>query len=203
MGRNVNRDDIDKFHDYSLHIPSRTLYMGSEHVSDDTFAESGVEATMAERLIKNLHILESINTENITIIMNNPGGDVNHGLAIYDAIRACKSHVTIKVFGHAMSMGSVILQAADERIMAPTASQMIHYGSLGVDKEAKTVYKIVDEMKRIDKWMEEMYLAKIKEKQPHYTKQRLERMLNHDTFLTAKQSVELGLADKVLGEENE
>jgi ATP-dependent Clp protease, protease subunit len=203
MSKRVNRDDIDKFHDYSLHIPSRTLYMGSEHVSDDDFSESGVEATMAERQIKNLHILDNISDDAITIIMNNPGGDVNHGLAIYDAIKACRSHITIKVFGHAMSMGSIILQAADERIMSPNSSQMIHYGSLGVDKEAKTVYKIVEEYKRIDKWMEEMYLEKMKKKQPHFTKARLKGMLLHDTFLTAKQSVELGLADKILGEENE
>lgn len=200
MSRRVNRDDIDKFHDYSLHIPSRTIYMGSEHINDDDFSESGVEATMAERQIKNLHILEMVSNDPITIILNNPGGDVNHGLAIYDAIKSCKSHVTIKVFGHAMSMGSIILQAADERIMAPNASQMIHYGTLGVDKEAKTVYKIVEECKRIDKWMENMYLAKIQERQPHFTRARLQRLLNHDTFLTAAQSVELGLADKILGE---
>lgn len=202
MSRKVNRDDIDKFHDYSLHIPSRTIYMGSEHVSEtDDFAESGVDATMAERQIKNLHILESINKEPIFIIMNNPGGDVNHGLAIYDAIKACDSHVTIKVFGRAMSMGSIILQAADERIMSPNASQMIHYGAMGVNQEAKTVYKIVAECQRIDKWMEKMYLEKMKEKNPLFKLGRLQRMLNHDSFLTAEESVKFGLADKVLGEE--
>lgn len=201
MSKKMNRDDIDKFHDYSLYIPGRTLYMGSEHISDADFSESGVEATMAERQIKNLHILDIASDEPITIIMNNPGGDVNHGLAIYDAIRACRSHIIIKVFGHAMSMGSIILQAADERIMSENSSQMIHYGEFGVEKHAKTGYKIVDEFKRIDKWMERMYLEKIKEKQPHFTLARLQRMLDHDTFLSAKESVELGLADKVLGEE--
>lgn len=201
MSKRVNRDDIDKFHDYSLYIPGRVIYMGSEHVNDDDFSESGVEATMAERQIKNLHILDIASDEPITIIMNNPGGDVNHGLAIYDAIRACRSHIIIKVFGHAMSMGSIILQAADERIMSENSSQMIHYGEFAVEKHAKTGYKIVDEFKRVDKWMEKMYLEKIKEKQPHFTLARLQRMLDHDTFLSAKESVELGLADKVLGED--
>jgi len=170
--------------------------MGSETADENS--ESGVDSKMAERQIKNLHILETASSDPITIILNNPGGDINHGLAIYDAIKNCKSHVTIKVLGHAMSMGSIILQAADKRIMAPNASQMIHYGSLAVDKEAKTVYKIVEEYKRIDKWVEDMYLAKIKEKNPHYTRARLQRLLNHDTFLTATQSVELGLADKIM-----
>lgn len=199
MSKRVNRDDIDKFHDYSLYIPARTIYMGSESIDDSV--ESGVDANMAARQIKNLHILDTLSDEPITIVMNNPGGDVNHGLAIYDAIKACRSRVIVKVFGHAMSMGSVILQAADERIMSPNASQMVHYGSLGVESHAKTVYKVTDEFKRIDKWMEKMYLEKIREKQPHFKMARLQRMLDHDTFLTAEKSVELGLADKVLGED--
>lgn len=200
MSKRVNRDDIDKFHDYNLYIPTRTIYMGSETVDDS--GESGVDATMAARMIKNLNILDTLSAEQINIIMNNPGGDVNHGLAIYDAIAACRSPVTITVFGHAMSMGSIILQAADERIMSLNSSQMIHYGAMGVDKEAKTVYKIVDEYKRIDKWMEKMYMDKIKDKQPQFSLTRLKGMLSHDTFLTAHQSVDLGLADKVLGQED-
>jgi len=198
MSKRHNRDDIDRFHDYKLYLPTRTIFMGSENIEIDS--ESGCDAAMAERTIKNLHILENLNQEPITIQMNNIGGDVNHGLAIYDAIKSCQSHVKIVVFGHAMSMGSIILQAAKERIMAPNASQMIHYGSLGVDKHAKTAYKIVDEFKRIDKWMEKMYLEKIVEKHPLYKLGRLQKLLDHDTFLTARESVALGLADKVLGE---
>lgn len=200
MSKRLNRDDVDKFHDYSLYVPTRTIYMGSENVSEDGEQEAGVNSTMAERQIKNLHILDAASEEPIMIVMNNPGGDVNHGLAIYDAIKACRSHVTVKVFGYAMSMGSIILQAADERIMSENASQMIHYGTMGIQSHVKTVYKHADESKRIDKWMETMYLNKIKEKNPHFTLARLQRMLHHDTFLTAKQSVELGLADKILGE---
>ena len=195
----ANRDDMCKFHDYSLYVPTRTLYMGSEFSDDDS--ESGVDSGMAARQIKNLHILDSINNDTITIILNNPGGDVNHGLAIYDAIKACKSPVTVKVFGLAASMASIILQASNERIMAPNAVQMVHYGHMGIDQHQKTVYKHVDEAKRIDKWMEKMYLERIKEKQPLFTLSRLQRMLDHDTFLTAQASVDLGLADKVLGEE--
>ena len=203
MAKRVNRDEIDRFHDYGLYVPSRTIYMGSECVSDTDSSDSGTDAIMAEKMIKNLNILDSASQEPIVIIMNNPGGDVNHGLAIYDAIKVCRSHVTIKVFGYAMSMGSIILMSADERHMSKMSSQMIHYGTMAVDGHAKTTYKQADENKRIDKWMEQMYLKRIQEKQPDFTLARLQRMLDHDTFLTAEESVELGLADKVIGEENE
>lgn len=199
MAKRINRDDVDKFHDYSLYIPTRTIYIGSEEHNIEN-GESGTDGAMAERVIKNLTILDT-KDEPINVIMNNIGGDVNHGLAIYDAIKACKSHVAITVFGHCMSMGSIILQAADVRIMSENSVQMIHYGVMGAEGHAKTVYKQADENKRIDKWMETMYLEKIKEKQEHYTLARLQRMLAHDTFITARESVNLGLCDQILGEE--
>ncbi len=176
--------------------------MGSEEVGVE-HGESGTDGMMAERMIKNLTILEGMNSEPITILMNNIGGDEYHGFAIYDAIRACKSPVTIVAMGHAMSMGSIILQAADERVMAPTASQMIHYGTWGIHDHAKTTQQWAKEGQRIDKWMEQMYLTKIREKHPDFKLKALEKMLNFDTFLTAQESIDLGLADKILGEENE
>ena len=192
------KDSIETFHDSNIFTPTRTIFIGSEESSIEFGSESGVDSAMSQRVIKNLHILESMGKDPITILMNNYGGDVNHGLAIYDAIRACKSEVIIKVFGGCMSMGSIILQAGDKRIMSPQSSQMIHYGFLGIAKEAKTVYKITEEMKRIDAWMEQMYLEKIWKKQPNFTLKKLQKMLDHDTFLTAEQSVELGLADSIL-----
>lgn len=198
MSRRINRDDVDKWHDSGLYIPTRHVYMGSEH-SDSELAEGGCDYLMAEKIIKNLHVLESINKEPITILMNNLGGDKYHGLAIYDAIRLCESRVIIKVLGHAMSMGSIILQAADERLMAATSRQMVHYGTWGHDDHAKTYQKWAQEGLKYDKWMESMYLAKIQEKHPIYTLEDVQKMLNHDTIMTASESVKMGLCDKVLG----
>lgn len=200
MKKTIN-DDIEKFHDYSIHLPTRTLYMGSEHISESSFDESGTDASMAERLVKNIHILDTINQEPIVIIMNNIGGDPYHGLAIYDAIKAAKSEIIIKVFGHAMSMGSIILQAADERQMAENSRQMIHYGSLTIDGHSKTVDKQAKEEDKINRWMENMYLERIHEINPDFKLKKLQRMCDHDTFLTAKESVLLGLADKIIGDE--
>lgn len=199
----VNRDDVDKFHDYGLYIPKRVLYMGSEDISME-HGESGVDGLMAERIIKNMSLLDSINNEPITIIMNNPGGDWYHGVGIYDAIKNAKSHVTIKVLGMAMSMGSVILQAADDRIIAPSAKMMIHYGETGIpETHSKNVKKWADENDRINVEMENIYMEKMKVKNPELKLKQLQKMLNFDTILSAKEAVDLGLADKIIGEENE
>jgi ATP-dependent Clp endopeptidase proteolytic subunit ClpP len=192
----INRDDVDKLYDYDLYIPSRTIYMGSTEV-DLEGNESGTDPVMAERVIKALHLLDQKN-EPITIIMNNPGGSWYDGMAIYDAVKACQSHITIKVFGVAMSMGAVILQAADERVMAPNARCMIHYGYMGWSGHSKTFDKWGDENKRINKEMEDILLFRIKQAQPNYALNTLQNLLDHDTILSADETVKLGLADKVL-----
>lgn len=200
MSRRIVKDDIDKFFDCDIYVPTRTIYMGSASY-DAEHGESGCDGAMAERVIKALHILDSSapsGDKPITIIMNNIGGDEYHGFAIYDAIKACKNHVTIQVMGHAMSMGSIILQAADKRVMAPTSRQMIHYGTWGVHDHAKTAQQWAKEGAKIDSWMENMYLARIRQKRKSFNLESLQKMLDHDTFLTAEESVKMGLADEIL-----
>ena len=48
---------------------------------------------------------------------------------------------------------------------------------------------------------EDMYLKRIKEKKPRFTRKQLQSMLTFDTILNPKQAIELGLADKVYGDE--
>jgi len=221
------KDDVDQFMDNGIYLPTRTIYMGSVHnLSDDE--ESGTDHSMAERFLKALHILDNQDAASkrgekpINIIMNNVGGDEYHGMGIYDAIDNCRNHVTIRVHGHAMSMGSIILQAADRRLMTPNSRIMIHYGTFGIHDHSKTSYKWTDEGKKFDRMMEEVYLEKIGDKKITYEKylnligkqdkipkgnaknkmvnidsELLEKMLNFDTFIDAETALELNLIDEI------
>jgi len=192
MSRKANENHIDVFHTFHVHTPTRTIYMGQE-----------TNHNMAESFVKNLHVLESINKEPITIIMNNIGGDELDGMAIYDAIKACESHVTIKVSGNAMSMGSIILQAADERLMYPHAKFMIHYGSVMLanpDMHTKDQYRWIDESKKFDAIMENIFLKKINEKLPDFKLSQLRKLLEFDTILSAQEALQYNFIDKVIGE---
>jgi ATP-dependent Clp endopeptidase proteolytic subunit ClpP len=190
--------DITYFQEYDVHIPTRTIYMGS--VGVDYEGESGTDSFMAERIIKNLHILDNTkdNDKPITIIMNNPGGDWYHGKSISDAIETCKNYITIVAYGYCMSMGSVIMQAADERIMAPNARMMIHYGENGYIGHSLNLDRASEENQRINEEMINIYLDKIREKNPKFTRKKLKEMLNFDTFLSAEEAKNLGLCDKIL-----
>lgn len=182
------REDIDRFFDYGVHIPSRTLYMGSE-----------VDEVMAELFLKGMALLE-ISSDPITIVMNNIGGDEYHGLGIYDAIATSKCHITIKAYGHAMSMGSWILQAADERVLAPSCTVMIHYGFTPVDADLtrSQVGAMHSEVARLNQLMEQTYLVRMQEKNPRATLHQLQKLLEKESHFTAEQAVGLGLADKIL-----
>lgn len=201
MSRRNTRDDIDRLHDYGIHVPTRTIYIGSENYSED--GESGTDFLMAERVIKNLHALEATSQEPITIIMNNLGGDVIHGMSIYDAIRDCSSEITIKATGYVMSMGSIIFQAGDERLLSPNAVVMIHHGYDSQSNHVKTVRNWVEFGKKYDAVLNQIYLEKIREKHSNFSMSKLEKLLDFDTILFAHEAVELGLADGVYGEEKE
>ena len=221
----ITKESIDKWFNHNLDVENRVLYMGS--VDKTSEYESGVDHLMAESFIKGLHVLESKNDNEITIIMNNPGGEWYHGMAIYDAIQNARCHCTIKVYGYAMSMGSIILQAADNRILMPNSRFMIHYGGTSFDEASlPLIEKWVNEERRINYDMEEIYLKAMldkEEKEGHgylaktlssilnspktfsrkaETKKEelrsvLKEMLNFDTILTAEETVDLGFADEI------
>lgn len=177
MRRYRDSDYVISWFDNGLDIETRTIYMGS--MSNVGEGESGVDNFMAENFIKGMHILESKSLDKeIFIIMNNPGGDWYHGMAIYDAIKNSPCHCTIKVYGHAMSMGSVILQAADQRIMMPNSRFMIHYGTDSIDSHSKNVSKWAEEYKKINSEMEEIYIERMMEKMTAVKISKYSRTLN-------------------------
>ena len=193
------KESIDRFYDYDIHVETRTLYVGSVEIYED--GESGTDGAMAARAIKGLHLLDSsapTGDKPITIIMNNIGGCEYHGMAIYDAIRACKNHVTIIGRGHLMSMGSIIFQAADVRIMAPHCSMMIHYGTADVPRDhPKIVYAWAEQCKKLDLMMENLYLEKIKQKHPNYTLEQVKQDCMFDKFYSPQEAINLGLCDLI------
>lgn len=195
----ISSDDITVFHDCHLFIPTRTIYASSEEYTVDG-DETGFDGAVARRLIKNLHILDALDDTPITIMLQTLGGDLQCSTAVIDAIRASHSHIVVKVLGCAMSAGSLVLQAADERIMAPLATQMIHYGMNSCADTSTVFQRVAAEGRRSDSWMEAYYLKRIREKHPSFTLSKLQRLLSHDTYLTAQESVELGLADRVDGD---
>lgn len=195
-------DEIEIFYEYGLHIPLRRIIVESVQV-DPKHGESGVDAHMWSRLEKGLSLLEgwplSAEQENtITIVMNNPGGDEYHMLAMYDRIRSSPCRIVAEASGYVMSAASIILQAADVRRVHKLATMMIHHGSMEFEGHTKNFQSWAEESKRIESIMYDIYLERIRQKQAKFSLRRLKDMMNFDCWIPAPKIVELGLADEVI-----
>jgi ATP-dependent protease ClpP protease subunit len=199
---------VEAVHTWNIDIASRELYIVGESDSiENEDSEPGVEYLMASRIIKNLRILSNYSQDPIVIHMKTCGGYWEEGMAMYDAIHQCECHVTILNYTHARSMSSIILQAADHRVMMPHSHFMFHYGTYGIDGDYQMAVSNMDKTKHDNNVMMDLY-AKVlfesgkemweglSEKQ---IKNRLERMVDkkRDVYLEAEEAVEWGFADAV------
>lgn len=190
----VNKEQIWLFYEHGIELSTKTIYLG--YGADD---EMDLDQKVTADVLKGLRILSSIRPEEpISILMNNTGGDTQHGLAIYDAIRNVASPVHITVYGHCYSIGAWILQAGDMRRMSKHSSLMIHDGDSivsGRKEEFKNWHKFYQEQ---DQVCRDILLERIHEKNPKFSISKLERMLKTDTIMWPKQALELGLIDEVI-----
>ena len=188
------KDHVGELHDYDIFLPTRTLFFFSD-----------IDENNVHTLIKNLHILDNSGTETVTIKLYSEGGDVTAGLSAINAIRAMKSYVRIVCYGEVSSMATVLLQAADERVMMPDSILMIHEGSQSISGHPKNNEAWLKYYKQMDNRCYEIYLEKINDKRRQIkkkkmTKEELKKLLEFDSILTAQQAVSLGLADRIMEE---
>lgn len=184
------KESIDRFFDYDIHIESRTIWIGDSK-------DSGVDERTSEFAVKALHMLANSSAEKeIAIYLNSFGGCWFNGMAIYDAIKNSPCPVTCYVIGSAMSMGSIILQAADQRVIYPNATMMVHDGyETRIDDIPRTFQNWAEYSKRTQKVMYDIYAARSGKPASFWRKK-----CSADMILTAQESKALGLVDSIYGE---
>lgn len=137
--------------------------------------------------------------EPITIDINSPGGSVVDGLAMYDLImglRAKGTHVTTRALGAAFSMGAVLLQAADDRIVTPHSKMLIHEGHQVFGNETLTRGEQEDRKVFTDMLVEDI-LDILAERSKLSRRQIANRWKRKDWWITGEEAVKLGFADRV------
>ena len=132
----------------------------------------------------------------ITIQLNSPGGSVFHGLALFDyflSLRARGHELTIMVLGMAASMGSILLQAGDHRVMGPNAYVMLHEVSSWMVGKTANLEDEVEFHKRLEKRLVEILCSRSK-----YTPEKLlEEWKKKDLWMDADKCLSNGLVDRV------
>lgn len=170
--------------------------------------DNEVSEHSASLIVAQLLYLESEDpNKDISLYINSPGGAVTAGLAIYDTMQFIKPDVHTIVMGQACSMGSLLAQAGapGKRFVLPQSRTMIHRVSSGTPGTRGSVHvqelqfedakRGFEESQRINERLTELY---VKHNTAGKTYQELFDTMKFDTFLSAEQAVEYGLADEVI-----
>lgn len=193
--RKDSQESLNTLLTWGIHPESSTIFLDSH--GDEP---SEINAISASNFLRGLHYLASTKPSSpIEIILNNGGGEVDQGFAIYDAIKRLEQHVTITVCGAAYSMSAAILQAGDTRRMHRHSSLMIHDGTADTPGHNRKSRKNWTEFNKLqDQWYEQVLYEKLIQKNPQFSKLQLTNWLAADTIFTADQALELGLVDEIV-----
>lgn len=131
--------------------------------------------------------------QQIDVFINSYGGSVFEGTAIYNQLKRHPAHKTVYIDGFACSIASVIAMAGDEIVMPRNALMMIHNMWMGVCGNADELRKAADDLDTINAAGRAAYLERAGEK---LTEEQLAGMMDAETWLTAEQCIEYGLADR-------
>lgn len=133
------------------------------------------------------------NARQINIYINSYGGSVFEGTAVYNQLRRHPAHKTVYIDGFACSIASVIAMAGDTIVMPKNALMMIHNMWMGVCGNAAELRKAADDLDVINAAGRSAYLTKAGDK---LSEEKLAEMMDAETWLTAEQCIEFGLADE-------
>jgi ATP-dependent protease ClpP protease subunit len=153
------------------------------------YDEIGGWGVTAQNLVSEL---SELNVANITVHLNSPGGDVFDGIAITNALRDHPAKITVKVDALAASIASVIAQAADEIVMGRNSMMMIHNASGFVMGEAEDMEKMAALLRQTTENIASIYTERAGGKKDDWL-----AAMNIETWYTAEQAVDIGLADRV------
>jgi ATP-dependent Clp protease protease subunit len=155
-----------------------------------------ISPASARRVVAGLLVLDAEDsTKPITVLINSPGGSVDDGFAIYDAMRFVKSPVRAVCIGLAASAANIVLLGAPKgnRLALPNTRILLHQPSTGVQGQASdiaiTAKEILKTRERLNQLLHEetgQPLAKLAED------------TNRDYWLSADEAKAYGLLDRVV-----
>ena len=171
---------------YSRLLKERIVFLGGP-----------IDSEVANLVVAQLLFLASEDPKkDISFYINSPGGQVSAGLAILDTMNHIEPAVSTVCVGMAASMGAILLSAGEKgkRYALPNAEVMIHQPSGGAEGMATDIEITAKQILKL-----RARLNQILAKNTGQKMDKIERDVDRDFFMTAKESMEYGVIDKVLG----
>ena len=179
------RDGERGYDIYSRLLEDRIIFLGegvNEHTANVVVAQL-------------LHLANEDPKADISLYINSPGGSVYDGMAIFDTMQFIKPDVATYGIGLQASMGAFLLSsgAKGKRFVLPNSRVMIHQPSSGTQGKVSDQEISLRESIRIKKLLNEILAKNTGQKLT-----KIEKDVDRDYWMNAKEAVEYGLADKVI-----
>jgi len=159
-----------------------------------------VNKEMAERVARQLILMESMSSDPIKVFIDSPGGDADSGFAIVDMLRFVEPDVYTIGMGLVASAGALILLAApkDNRLSLPNSHYLIHQplsGIRGVATEIEIYAKEIDNMKqKINKLISEETGKSLKQ---------VAKDTDRDYWMNPEEARKYGLISRIVSRRSE
>ena len=154
-----------------------------------------VTAGMVYALCRQLRHLQREDPEKeITMFINSPGGSVDDGLVLYDVMKGISCPVRTVCMGMAASMGAVLFAAGDHRDILPHSRVMIHDPLISrTGGTALSLQEISENLMQT-----RQHMGALLAQATGRTLEEIFEKTRKDTFFTAQEAVDFGLADRII-----
>lgn len=186
---------IENYLVYGVDIHHRRIYFGYlDAAEDDETSGNDVKFDSVALAIRGIDkMLDFTNKDPIEIHMTSYGGDPYQMLALVDKIQECPCPVKFYGRGRISSAATWVMAVCDERYLAENTTVMIHDGSDGFDGTHTDMQIHTEEAVRLQDQLNEVYA-----KNSRMPLSFWENIIRRDLYLTADETILLGLADSVI-----
>lgn len=188
---------LEQIIDEGLDVKNRRIYFGALPEGLDEFG-SDFAWRSVERAIRQIHVLENDAPHKpIELHMSSPGGDAYEMLRLIDVIEHSPCQFKFFGSGKIMSAATWVMAICDERYLYRNARILIHDSTAGGTVEVPS--RLTD--RRIDQKEEDDLQDRLNKMYAENSRMPVEfyaALVKRDCYLSAEETVMLGLADKIL-----
>lgn len=160
------------------------------------FIYGGIGTGRGEISFQNVNnqLAENKGSEEITVHIISPGGDVFEGEAIYNALKNSGKKIITHIEGTCASIATLIAGAGEKIIMNRTARWMIHNPKISAISEASDSRELRHVANQLDQI--KTLLIDVYDRKTTLGKEKLWELYDNETWLTAEQAETMGFIDE-------
>jgi ATP-dependent protease ClpP protease subunit len=199
------REPIPTTRDAAVAVGNRRDWFRISNRSVDTVSNAATRIDIYEEIggwgasaAEFVQALRAVDTPEIELHVNSPGGSVFDGVAIYNSLVQHPATVTAFVDGLAASAASFIVQAADEIVMNPGSMMMVH-DAIGMTwGNALDHTTMAGLLAQVSDSIADLYAARAGGTAAEW-RAVMENNGGEGRWYTAAETVAAGLADRIAG----